>query len=99
MAIPKSYATAFTGLSHPRRILLLNVLIEAKDPMTFGALQTKAGLNAQAMTHHLRQMEHAGLIKRHPKGRETYISLHLGGLFHSFATVAREGQREISLAA
>ena len=99
MQLPKTYAQIFTGLSHPRRIKLFNALIEINAPVNFGKLQEKVGLNAQAMTHHLRQMETAGLIKRHPKGCETLISLHVTELLSSFEIMRFQCQAGRGLAA
>ena len=90
MAFPKSYATILTGLSHPRRIKIMNTLLLQKGAVTHGNLQALLKFNAQAMTHHLGQMEKAGLIRRVRLGRETHISLETHELSHCINDIKRQ---------
>ncbi|MEM7241275.1 MAG: winged helix-turn-helix domain-containing protein [Pseudomonadota bacterium] len=87
MSLPKTHAPIYMGLSHPRRIKIYNALVDIGRPTTHGRVQELVGLNAQAMAHHLRQMEKAGLIKRQPKGSETIITLNISDMFDSFELV------------
>lgn len=68
-------ARAFTALSHPRRVALFEIMCAAKNPLTYGALQSRSRLTAQPLTHHLKQMEASGLVVRRKKGRETLFTL------------------------
>jgi len=90
MAFPSFYARLLTGLSHPRRIKIINTLLNQPAPITHGNLQALLNFNAQAMTHHLGQMEKAGLIQRTPKGRETHISLQSDALLKCIHDIDRQ---------
>ena len=69
-------ATFFRALGHRRRQMICAVLLQyGPDGIPFAALQHKTGLAASTLGHHLHFMDRGGLLRRHQKGRETWISL------------------------
>jgi len=70
-------ATAFTALSHKRRILIFRILQE-EGQLTHKALQTRTGFRAMTLSHHLGPMVAAGLVSRRIRGPYPYLSLRPG---------------------
>ena len=83
---PKS-APLFKALSHPRRIRIFTLLLEAQTPPNLTQLRTLSKLNNNAFTHHLSLMERAGLVRREKSPFETKIILYpeaLGDLLEDY---------------
>jgi DNA-binding HxlR family transcriptional regulator len=74
----------FKSLSHKRRVLLFNLLLDNRQKnLSFGDLQKMSRILVAPLTHHLAFLEKGGLIHRQVKGAHTYFSLQL----HSFRSV------------
>ncbi len=74
-------ASLFACLGHPSRVALLRHLLPLGPLGTgFGALGQALDIPPSTLTHHLREMEAAGVIQRRSEGRRTTICLDLGRL-------------------
>lgn len=62
-------ARAFRALSHPRRAALFRLLAEHPCAgASYRQLQVSSRLCTSSLTHHIREMERCGLIRRRRKG-------------------------------
>lgn len=77
MPTNEDIATAFTALSHKRRILIFRIL-QKEGELTHKALQARTGFRAMTLSHHLGPMVAAGLVSRRVRGPYTYLSLRPG---------------------
>jgi len=69
-------ATLFDAFAHPSRIGILRAMLpHAQSGITFGDLAKALGLSPSTLTHHLREMAEAGVIKRQMAGRSTVLRL------------------------
>lgn len=78
MSSNQDIASAFTALSHKRRVLIFNELRKEGAAVSFGALMSKTGLSSTTLSHHLGPMIKAGLVKRQVRGSFSFLSLRLG---------------------
>lgn len=81
-------ASLFASLGHPSRVALLRHLLPL-GPMGagFGALGQALDIPPSTLTHHLREMEAAGVIRRRVEGRRTLIFLELGHLAQALSAM------------
>lgn len=69
-------AAFFNALSHKRRQMLCDILLElGPNGISYGALLHKSGLKKASLSHHLEFMNRGGILRRQQKGRETWISI------------------------
>ena len=61
-------------VAHPARICVLWVLAR-EGPLTAGELQERVGIEASALSHHLRLMRDARLVQSEPRGRHRVYRL------------------------
>ena len=91
MHSPDKIAIAFTALSHKRRVIIYRALRAAgAKGLTHGALQAVTRLSAMSLTHHLRPMLAADLVRRKRRGVFAYYSQNAGGVFDIVDTLAAE---------
>ena len=70
-----AHAAALLGvMSHPARLQVLHAL-HTEGPMTAGALQSRVGLEASALSHQLRILREARLVRVVPDGRHRIYAL------------------------
>lgn len=71
-------AVLFAALAHASRIAVLRNLLE-RGPRgrNFGELAKALEMSPSTLTHHLREMEHAGVLRREVMGRKTRLILEL----------------------
>ena len=82
-------ARCFAALAHPRRVDILKLLLGRMERgTTFGGLAKDTGLPPSTLTHHLKEMELAGVITRTASGRSTMIALDLETLRQILATLS-----------
>ena len=60
------------ALSQSSRLLILEYLFKQNSPVLVGDLATKFKVANPTLSHHLRELEHAGLIIRQKKGRQIF---------------------------
>ncbi len=71
-------AKFFFALAHKRRQMLCLILLNAGPiGLTFGSLQRQSRLSAATLSHHLHFMSVGGVLRRHIKGTETWLTLDL----------------------
>ena len=71
-------ANLFGAFAHPSRIAVLrNLLANAPNGANFGRLAKAVSLSPSTLTHHLREMEKAGVLIRQEQGRSTQFHLNL----------------------
>lgn len=87
---------AFSALGHPHRLAIVRRLLEnalsccdadrpedcALDPTccNFGELVDELHINKATVSHHLKELQRAGLIERVRKGRRVYVRANLDGI-------------------
>lgn len=74
-------ATLFGAFAHPTRIAILRHLLRhAEDGRQFGDLAKALNISPSTLTHHLRDMEYAGVLCRKVCGRTTNLRLNFATL-------------------
>ena len=67
-------AALLSVMGHPARLGVLHAL-HREGPLTAGALQLRAGLEASALSHQLRILRDAHLVRVVPSGRHRIYAL------------------------
>jgi DNA-binding transcriptional ArsR family regulator len=67
-------AALLSVMGHPARLRVLHAL-HREGPLTAGALQLRAGLEASALSHQLRILRDAHLVRVVPSGRHRIYAL------------------------
>lgn len=89
-------AMAFKGLSHPRRMRIFRTLVDdprAGDSLQY--LQARTAMPTACFTHHLREMERVGLIRKRRKGAIVATRLTPGPLTTAIATALSMADRHL----
>ena len=69
-------ARQYKALAHPRRMMLLRILVEAPTgQLTFSQLVVQSGLRPSSLSHHLREMARSGLLHNRRKGANVFFFL------------------------
>lgn len=65
-------ASSFAALGSEQRLLVLRTLVRAgSDGLSIGALGERTGVTGSTLTHHLKLLASAGLVKQQKQGRST----------------------------
>lgn len=81
MTPDQSIAQSFNALAHKNRAKLFRILTQIPGTRAnYSALQEITRMSDATLTHHLRVMELAGLVRRHRKGRVVEYLLQTGAL-------------------
>lgn len=67
-------AALFQVIGHPVRVHVLHALAR-EGALTAGDLQARIGVEASALSHHLRLLRDARLVKAEPRGRHRLYRL------------------------
>jgi len=67
----------FIALSEKSRLKVLRTLLDAKEPLSQGAVAKASGLKQANASKHLAYLVRAGLAKREPEGNTVYFSLEM----------------------
>ena len=96
-------ARAFRALSHPRRARLFRLLAENPGAgASFLQLQLSARMSTSSLTHHIREMERCGLVRRRRKGNVVAYGLvtsSLTGALQEAGLLVRQVERPQTRAA
>lgn len=76
-----AFATlAFAALAQPTRLEILRLLVQAgPEGLAAGAIADRLGVVSSTLSHHLAQLERAGLARARRQGRFVYYSADLDG--------------------
>ena len=67
-------ASLLQVVAHPVRLLVL-IVLDREGPLTAGDLQDRVGIEASALSHHLRLLRDARLVRVQPQGRHRIYRL------------------------
>ena len=84
-------AALLTVLAHPARLTVV-CMLDTEGPMTAGALQERVGIEASALSHHLRPMREARLVRVVRDGRHRIYALD----DHHVAHIVRDALRHVA---
>lgn len=68
-------AAFYFALAHPRRLKIIDVLAQNTKPMTYEALSKAAEIPDASLSHHLRVLGDAGLLRKKIKDHYSHYSL------------------------
>ena len=92
-ALATAVADVFRILGDPTRVRLVAAL--ANGELTVGALARDVGMTESAVSHQLRVLKGARMVKGRPDGRQVFYALddlHVLTLFHQALTHVREAR-------
>jgi ArsR family transcriptional regulator len=80
------YASIFKALSNPHRLQIFNILTGCCDPGTLcsademmsccvGDLDSQLNIASSTLSHHLKELHHAGLIEMQRNGKQVLCSI------------------------
>ncbi|MDH5710941.1 MAG: metalloregulator ArsR/SmtB family transcription factor [Gammaproteobacteria bacterium] len=80
------YATIFKALSNPHRLQIFNILTGCCEPGTtcstdevmsccVGDLDSQLNIASSTLSHHLKELHHAGLIEMQREGKQIFCSI------------------------
>jgi ArsR family transcriptional regulator, arsenate/arsenite/antimonite-responsive transcriptional repressor len=73
-------AAVFKALADPARVRLVNILATAAESVCVCQLTPVLGLSQPTVSHHLKKLVDAGLLRREQRGIWAYYSLDRNGL-------------------
>lgn len=68
-------AAVFKALADPARVRIVNVLATAGRPVCACDLEAPTGLSQPTVSHHMRKLTAAGLVRRERRGTWAYYAL------------------------
>lgn len=90
MKTDSELADLFAAFAHPTRIAILRALLAcAQAGRQFGDLAQALEAAPSTLTHHLNEMERAGVLIRQPEGRATRLRLNLVTLTEAVSQLTR----------
>jgi DNA-binding transcriptional ArsR family regulator len=90
MKTDSELANLFAAFAHPSRIAILRALLShGTSGQQFGELAIGLDLSPSTLTHHLREMEAAGVLIREAEGRATRLRLDLAALAGAVGQLTR----------
>ena len=68
-------ASTFAALGSEQRLTVLRTLVRAgPDGLTMGALGERSGVTGSTLTHHIRILAQAGLVRQEKRGRSVFCA-------------------------
>src|SRR5689334_19171288 len=88
-------ARLFGALAEPARIRLVNLLVDAGQPVCVCELTEPLGLSQSTVSHHLKRLMDAGLLDREERGKWAYYSINAKAMARlaSLVDLSAEGCR------
>ncbi len=74
------HAAILKALAHPRRFALLEKIASARSPLGCTQVLAHLSISAATLSHHIKELEAAGLIHVRRRGKFHYLSLRPGVL-------------------
>ena len=68
-------ATLFKALADPARVRIVNRLAATREPVCLCKLTEPLGLAQATVSHHLKKLTDAGLLRREERGKWAYFSI------------------------
>ncbi len=68
-------ATLFKALADPARVKILNLLATSGSPVCACEFEPELGLKQATVSHHLKKLTDAGLLRREQRGKWAYFSI------------------------
>ena len=84
-------AQLFKALADPHRVQIVNLLATSPDPVCVCEFTEPLGLSQPTVSHHLKKLVQAGLLKREQRGTWAYYSLNRDALPRLASVVSLEG--------
>jgi len=70
-----STAALFKALADPARVKIVNLLARTDEPICACDFETALKLSQPTVSHHLRKLADAGLLRREQRGKWAYFSI------------------------
>jgi ArsR family transcriptional regulator len=88
-------ARLFGALAEPARVRLVNLLVDAGQPVCVCELTGPLGLSQSTVSHHLKRLIDAGLLDREERGKWAYYSINAKAMARlaSLVDLSAEGCR------
>jgi ArsR family transcriptional regulator len=84
-------ARVFKALSDPARVRIVNLLARNPEPACVCELTPAVGLSQPTVSHHLKKLVQAGLLRREQRGVWAYYTLDREGLERAASVFDLEG--------
>jgi ArsR family transcriptional regulator, arsenate/arsenite/antimonite-responsive transcriptional repressor len=84
-------ATLFKALGDPARVRIVNLLATSDEPVCVCELIPPLGLSQPTVSHHLKKLTSAGLLRREQRGVWAYYSIDEDALARVRALLELEG--------
>jgi ArsR family transcriptional regulator, arsenate/arsenite/antimonite-responsive transcriptional repressor len=68
-------ASLFAALADPARVRIINLVARSDEPLCACHLIEPLGLSQPTVSHHLKKLVDAGLLKREQRGKWAYFTL------------------------
>ncbi len=84
-------AALFKALADPTRVRIVNLLARSDKPVCVCELTPSAGVSQPTVSHHLKKLLRAGLLRREQRGVWAYYSLDREGLERAASVLDLKG--------
>jgi ArsR family transcriptional regulator len=84
-------ARLFKALADPHRVRIVNLLATSPDPLCVCEFTGPLGLSQPTVSHHLKKLVQAGLLRREQRGTWAYYSLDHDALGRLASVVELQG--------
>jgi ArsR family transcriptional regulator, arsenate/arsenite/antimonite-responsive transcriptional repressor len=85
-------ARLFGALAEPSRVRLVNLLVDAGQPVCVCELTEPLGLSQSTVSHHLKRLVDAGLLDREERGKWAYYSINAKAMARLASLVDLSGE-------
>lgn len=90
----RATAHVFKALADPARVRIVNLLLRTGEPVCVCDMTPATGLSQPTVSHHLKKLVDAGLLRREQRGTWAYYSIDDAAMTRLAAVVdVRKGER------